>query len=34
MFGYHADASAAVAKLPPWNEVLKNLGFPKPSTPQ
>lgn len=26
MFGYHADASAAVAKLPPWNQVLKNLG--------
>ena len=27
MFGYHADASAAVAKLPPWNQVLQNLGF-------
>ena len=33
MFGYHADASAAVAKLPPWNQVLQNLGFPKPSAP-
>lgn len=32
MFGYHADASAAVAKLPPWNQVLQNLGFPNAST--
>ncbi|GAB4972932.1 hypothetical protein MAHJHV57_17060 [Mycobacterium avium subsp. hominissuis] len=32
MFGYHADASAAVAKLPPWNEVLQNLGFSNAST--
>jgi len=27
MYGYHADASAAVAKLAPWREVLANLGF-------
>lgn len=27
MFGYHADASAAVAKMAPWQHVLKNLGF-------
>lgn len=32
MFGYHADASAAVAKLPPWNQVLQNLGFSNTST--
>jgi PPE-repeat protein len=32
MFGYHADASAAVAKLPPWNEVLQNLGFSSTSS--
>lgn len=32
MFGYHADASAAVAKLPPWKEVLQTLGFQSTST--
>jgi PPE-repeat protein len=32
MFGYHADASAAVAKLPPWNQVLQNLGFSNTGT--
>jgi PPE-repeat protein len=27
MFGYHADASAAVAQLAPWQQVLQKLGF-------
>lgn len=27
MFGYHADASAAVAKMQPWQQVLQDLGF-------
>ncbi|MGD1172032.1 PPE family protein [Mycobacterium seoulense] len=27
MYGYHADASAAVEKLAPWQQVLQNLGF-------
>ncbi|OBA75345.1 hypothetical protein A5641_25280 [Mycobacterium sp. 1554424.7] len=27
MFGYHADATAAVAQLAPWQQVLQKLGF-------
>lgn len=27
MSGYHADASAAAAQLPPWQEVLQSLGL-------
>jgi PPE-repeat protein len=27
MFGYHADASEAVAQLAPWQQVLQKLGF-------
>ncbi len=27
MFGYHADASAAVAQLAPWQQVLQKIGF-------
>lgn len=27
MFGYHADASSAVAQLAPWQQVLQKLGF-------
>ena len=27
MFGYHADASAAIAQLAPWQQVLQKLGF-------
>ena len=27
MFGYHADASAAVARMQPWQQVLTDLGF-------
>jgi hypothetical protein len=27
MFGYHADATAAVAQLAPWQQVLEKLGF-------
>lgn len=27
MFGYHADASTAVAQLAPWQQVLQKLGF-------
>jgi PPE family protein/pentapeptide repeat protein len=27
MFGYHADATAAVAQLAPWQQVLQKIGF-------
>lgn len=28
MFGYHADASTALAQLPPWQQVMQQLGLP------
>jgi len=28
MFGYHADASTALAQLPPWEQVMQQLGLP------
>lgn len=34
MFGYHADASAAVARMQPWQQVLTDLGFHFSSTGQ
>src|SRR5262249_23480935 len=27
MFGYHADASSAVAQLAPWQQILSKIGF-------
>lgn len=34
MVGYHADASAAVEKMQPWQQVLQDLGFHFSSTGQ